>query len=311
MILTGKRASSILYHYIKKYNQGVYFLPANICPIVPLVFKLANVQFEFIDINNETLCIDEDAVLNLIQSNTTKYQGIVFVRTYGYIYNTDVFFQKLHKIQSSFKIIDDKCLCIPETDFDNSHSDLTLYSTGNGKSINVGFGGYAFLPDDEEFYFEKLPLDNDINIDLFYKNKIENNIQMDTLPLGWLDTSQLEMCTDEYFELIKSKKDAVLQHKQVLNNIYQQRLKNVFIFDQAFQTWRFNILVENKNIILEKIFSNNLFASSHYKPSSILFTPTTFKNAQNLSCHIINLFNDEYFNINQAEKICDIINLYK
>ena len=41
-------------------------------------------------------------------------------------------------------IIDDKCLCIPNTKFKkNLYSDLEIYSTGYSKYCDMGYGGYG------------------------------------------------------------------------------------------------------------------------------------------------------------------------
>ena len=59
------------------------------------------------------------------------------------------FFAELKRLQPSFLIIDDKCLCRP--DYDGLRlapfSDVTLFSTGYSKYVDLGFGGFAFLDD--------------------------------------------------------------------------------------------------------------------------------------------------------------------
>ena len=64
------------------------------------------------------------------------------------------------------------------------------------------------------------------------------------------------------------------------------------------------ILVENKYEILNALFAEGLFASSHYKALGNEPTPI----ASNLANHVINLFNDEYFTEEQTIKTCEIIN---
>ena len=55
-------------------------------------------------------------------------------------------FNKIKLIQPDSKIIDDKCLCLPNFDeLINNNVDLVLYSTGYAKQIELGYGGYAYI----------------------------------------------------------------------------------------------------------------------------------------------------------------------
>ncbi len=43
-------------------------------------------------------------------------------------------------------LIDDRCLCVPDLEPDlSSPAEVILYSTGYGKIVDLGFGGYACL----------------------------------------------------------------------------------------------------------------------------------------------------------------------
>ena len=110
----ANRACSLLYSYIIEHNQGIWLLPVNICPDVPLTFCLAHVQFEFVDINPITLFIDEEICLDRLSHASEKYAGIVYVRTYGCIKNSTDFFTLCHRLNPKLRIVDDRCLCIPE-----------------------------------------------------------------------------------------------------------------------------------------------------------------------------------------------------
>ena len=87
-IATANRACSLLYSYLKKHSGGTWLLPVNVCPDVPLTFHLASVSFQFVDIDSQTLCIDINQVRQLLKDNKSKYVGMVYVRTYGYLYDT-------------------------------------------------------------------------------------------------------------------------------------------------------------------------------------------------------------------------------
>ena len=100
--------------------------------------------------------------------------------------------------------------------------------------------------------------------------------------------------------------DAAIAHKEKLNAIYRKELSKTIQLPEAYQHWRFNILVQNKEEILKALFDAGLFASSHYKALGEEPAPI----ASNLSAYVINLFNDSYFTEKQAKECCEIINTY-
>lgn len=302
MILFAQRAAAILYSFIKSY-PGLYLIPANVCPIVPLTFNLAQIPFRFVDINKNTLCIDEDIIID--QLSKTKCAGIVFVRTYGHVYETDLLFNKIKLIQPDCKIIDDKCLCLPNFDeLINNNVDLVLYSTGYAKQIELGYGGYAYINKLIEKAESKFI---DFDIENYYKRAFHSGEKIKQVSQGWLNTDSIDNI-NEYKSVVKNKIIATIAHKTRINNIYKQLLPQNIILDDSFQNWRFNIIVENKIEILNKLFENGLYASSHYKPCNILFNNDIHVQSVSLHNKIINLFNDFHYTEEQAQRTCDIIN---
>lgn len=83
-VATANRACALLYSFIKEQPQGIWLLPVNVCPDVPLTFALAGIQFQFVDINPQTLCIDIDDCKRRIKNKDSNVTGIVYVRTYGF-----------------------------------------------------------------------------------------------------------------------------------------------------------------------------------------------------------------------------------
>jgi hypothetical protein len=311
MIYTANRASALLYRFLRTFPQsGTYILPANVCPVVPFTFIKAGVAFEFADINSDTLCIDEGSVIELVSKRKKYYSGLLFVRTYGYQYNTTDFFRELKSLDNSFQIIDDKCLCYPDYELVAPFTDMELYSTGYAKVVDIGYGGYAKVPEDlklksvHEAYSKKSYelLEEEFKSCLAGKNIINTGIN------DWLDTSEPEYTNEEYFNNIQSRIGSVKSHKLLLNSIYKEELKNVATLKDEFQNWRYNVITENKDFILEQIFKAGLFASSHYSPSSILFEKKYYPVAENLSRKVINLFSDFRFSVSQAKAICGVIN---
>ena len=282
MILFEDRAASVLYKVLKSINNNNFLLPLNICPIVPDTFIKAGKQFEFIDINLDTLCIDEDFLLNKIKLDRA-IGGLLFVKTFGINFDTQPIYKKIKEINTSIFIIDDMCPCIPQFDYDieNSYASMALFSSGYSKYVDIGYGGYGFLKFKD---FNKIFKDKSRTEEfLEYKKKI-----MKQLPL-------------------------VKKHKDTLNKIYKNNIPEQFQLGDRFSNWRFSILVYNKIEVLEEIQKvNTLFASSHYPQIDYNYVdkPLQNSNTNKIYNNIINLFNDFRFSAEQANKVVEIINRY-
>jgi dTDP-4-amino-4,6-dideoxygalactose transaminase len=282
MILFEDRAASVLYKVLKSINNNNFLLPLNICPIVPDTFIKAGKQFEFIDINLDTLCIDEDFLLNKIKLDRA-IGGLLFVKTFGINFDTQPLYKKIKEINTSIFIIDDMCPCIPQFDYDieNSYASMALFSSGYSKYVDIGYGGYGFLKFKD---FNKIFKDKSRTEEfLEYKKKI-----MKQLPL-------------------------VKKHKDTLNKIYKNNIPEQFQLGDRFSNWRFSILVYNKIEVLEEIQKvNTLFASSHYPQIDYNYVdkPLQNSNTNKIYNNIINLFNDFRFSAEQANKVVEIINRY-
>lgn len=310
MLITANRASAILYRFIKSVTFGTYILPANICPVVPLTFVKAGIPFEFVDIDCHTLCMDELQVIQKLMSKDDVYAGIVFVRTYGYQYDTSKFFAAIKQIDDEFKIIDDKCLCSPDFEPLENNVDLQIYSTGYAKPVDLGVGGFAKIKDEillKEYHQKADPKAYEMLEDQ-YKKSFSNNLKFESPVSNWLEISDISLSDEEYFNKIEKQLELIKLHKQRINEIYIEKLKIKNHLKSDFNNWRFNLLVENKNQILQNIFQSGLFASSHYQPANLLFDDNHYPISEKLFTSVINLFNDFYFSEEQATKLCDVIN---
>ena len=97
-VIYEQRAATVLFNFLKSINvPKVFLLPANVCPIVPLVFLKAGQPFAFVDISAETLSIDESAVLARLSADPELYAGVLMVHTYGLIRPTELFFAEIKK----------------------------------------------------------------------------------------------------------------------------------------------------------------------------------------------------------------------
>jgi hypothetical protein len=315
MILFESRASIILFNVLNSLPiKGKVLLPLNICPIVPSILLKLKVDFDFIDIDNKTLCMDEYETLEKLKIDSS-ISIIIFVHTFGIEINKDDFFKKIKKINEEIFIIDDRCLMIPDFDIDieENLSDLIIYSTGYSKYVDISWGGFAFLKN--KYTYEKTSLEfnekdlNDfssqtqkaINTESFFHYK-------DTFWLG--SNTSLYKKFDEYKSIIENKTRLMKRQKERLNKIYSENLPKDIFLGKEFNNWRFSILVKNKEELLDNIFKENLFASSHYKEVEFMFKKEYKKesNARKIHKNIVNLFNDFRYDEEKAYKTVEIIN---
>lgn len=306
------RACGILYRALKALEPTKPFLiPANVCPVVPCTFLSASVPFEVVDINSKTLCIDEQLCIEKIK--TGLYSGLVYVRTYGTIYDTTDFMKEVKDIDKNFIIIDDRCLCAPKTSAEKTHADIVLFSTGYAKYVNLGKYAFAHVTSAKLHYMmTKVPdliYNNKVSIEDYYKSVIKKGDKVELIPEGWLDTHLLdEQHIEGYKQTVNAEICASRKQKELINNIYDKELSHVKVSDKH-NDWRYSIRVRNKQEIIESIFAAGLFVSSHYMPINRLFlSSANTPNADKLYNSVINLFNDNYIDELQATKICKLIN---
>ena len=283
-IILEKRASAVLYLFISSQVRGTYLLPVNICPIVYDVFLTTGNQVEFIDIDKKNYCIDSENLLRTLE--TKEYRGVLLNHTYGVDIDLSEVISTLKSAYNKLIIIEDKCLCFPNLEINDS-VDLTIYSTGYAKNIELSYGGgYGIVKDNWliEYDFQKI------------KKGSCKNTKFD---VGFFDIDK-----ERYFSDIDIYRESAVFHKKKLNDIYNYYL-NQFTLGNVYNNWRYNILCRNKELLLKKIFSQDLFASSHYR--LLGGEMSMYNNAYNLYNSIINLFNDKYFSEKQAEDISKLI----
>ena len=271
-LVTAYRANKILFNFIEvNHIAGKVILPANICVDVVNTLRYAGLELVFVDVQANNLCIDQSSVLQLAPSAAM----LLFVHTYGVEDDFYEFFAQVKEVNPNIIIVDDKCLCLPDLNVDETPADIVLYSTGAKKMVELGGGAIGYIADQWEY--------DEVEVE---PNEYLNN---DT----WLlDTKQLYI-----------KMDAMISHKEKLNAIYREMLPVSIQLPAQYQHWRFNILTDKKYEILKALFAEGLFASNHYQSHS-LDCPI----ANNLHNYVVNLFNDQYYTKEQAIRTCEIIN---
>ena len=270
-LLTANRATKLLYNFLKVNNiSGNVLLPANICPDVVKTLHYAGMTTTFIDLQVETLCINQEAVLTAAKDASM----LLFVHTYGIEHDFYAFFEQVREQNPNIIIVDDKCLCLPDLEVKDIAADLVLYSTGEKKMVNLGGGAIGYLADKWEY--------DEVEVE-------ESDLLSNELWL--LDPKQLYM-----------KMDAIIAHKEKLNTIYRAMLPEAIQLPDAYQHWRFNILVPNKQQILDALAAEDIPAESVYPALDGACVV-----ANNLHALAINLFNDKRQTQEQAIRACEII----
>ncbi len=305
--ILAPRASAILYNVLtSRADSRPWILPANICPIVPITFLKARVPFQFVDIGDD-LHADLNQTLDLIRAR--KFGGLLYAHTYGEESTPREFFSAAKESAPDLMIVDDRCLCIPNVMPLDTPADVTLYSTGYAKIVELDFGGYAFLRGDMTYKSASLPFTPEAHdeIEKQYKVAIQKRGKFVYHDSDWLQIDPPFPAWYDYSLQIEAKKKDSLARRAALNHIYEASLPKEIQLPPKYQTWRFNIRVKNKAKILKSIFDADLFASSHYASLAGIMAEGYAPRAESLAGEVINLFNDEHFDEDKARRVCDVI----
>lgn len=304
-----QRASAILYHLlVSRRDRRPFLLPANICPIVPLTFLKAGVPFEFVDISPDTLHMDLAAAAERLRRGGAG--GVLYAHTYGEPSTPFDFFAAVRADDPSRLVIDDRCLCEPDLAPDpRNPADVSLYSSGYAKVVDLGFGGYAFLREGVPYAPSPLPFRREHleALEQAYKASIAARQPFRYADSDWLESGGDLPPWDEYrLRLVEGLKQAQT-HRREINAVYAARLPAWAQLPPAYQNWRFHVRLPQRDRVLEALFEAGLFASAHYASLAGLFAPGVCPQAEALAAEVLNLFNDHHYTLAMAERTCDII----
>ncbi|GAI95811.1 unnamed protein product, partial [marine sediment metagenome] len=143
-LITANRANGILYHFLKYHKQegGNWILPSNICPEVVLTFLKSGCKLRFVDLEEKELGISLKQVEEVIHNG--EIAGVLYNHTYGNEYTPDQHLTDIKNNNPELLLVDDRCLCDPQFDFESSWADLILFSTNFRKQVDLGYGGLGF-----------------------------------------------------------------------------------------------------------------------------------------------------------------------
>ncbi len=303
----SSRACAVLYNVLKSNNlNGKVLIPANICETIPVTYMKCGFKCFFCDISKEDWQLDKDQTLNIIENEDISV--LHYNHTYGYISDEDDKFllQVKQKFPEIF-IVDDRCLCFPELKGVSNSADLILYSTGKLKCVDIGWGGFGFLADGVKYSINTLPY-NEADNKLFERHmkecraEIGKHVDIDIVLSDWL---QIDNNFDNYFIKVEEELKKIKAHKNQINNIYKNLNSNL---GEAYNNWRFELLVDNPDECRNVLFENNLFCSSHYiSLGNGFFQDIKTPVCDYLKSHVLNLFNDSYYSVLQAIQTAEIL----
>jgi hypothetical protein len=294
VIVFERRASVVLYRLLRARPDGTpVLLPANVCAVVVATLRAVARPFRLVDVTWPGLGMDKGACLEIARQE--RLGGVIFVHPYGAIDDqAPGFFAALRERQPDLMLVDDRCLCVPDLDGTSaSGADATLYSTGYGKYLDLGGGGFAYLaPGTPYAAVEPVTLELALSVGAG---------EPDTLPLAPPETRW-----EAHRDRARVALPPMRAHKQRLNAIYRRLLPATAVLPDAWQQWRFNVLVDEPDRLLRRLFAAGLFASRHYPPA-VAAAAAHCPVAARLHERVVNLFNDGHYDEEQATRTALVV----
>lgn len=283
-------------------------MPANVCPIVPAVFKKAGIDYEFVDIDRQSLCMDPIPALLLLRRATSRYAGVLFVRSFGHCGDFGQFFRSVKAIDAGLKVIDDRCLARPRFSAHKQDADLELYSTGYAKFVDLGWGGWGILRGDESYLPAVQAFEPGAHADLVeqFRMVLEERGLFHCPQTPWLDMRTPEIGVEEFQFMVESRIEESALHRQRLNAIYADQLE-AWAVPAECREWRFTIFCDCQQELIRAIFAAGHFASAHFRSLAPMFGPGDVSVADWCGKRVVNLFNDFRYDEDRAGQLANIV----
>lgn len=321
MIIIEQRASVVLYRFLVANCKDFHFLlPANVCPVVPLTFLKANIDFTFVDIDPVTHSGSFQEYLTSLDAIGKEKKGIVIVNAYGHKQSSSDFYQCVKSQHPGTVIIEDNCLCIPETvGSEPTHLvDLELYSTGSSKFAPIAEeGGYGIYDADKwvySDYCEQYKADEDKDTFYHLKQCRLHDWTFSYEDCNWLQfikTKELQNLSDEqYLKKVAEQVIRSMEHKKIINAIYDSNLPDSIKMGGGYHNWRYMLLLPKPDLrqkVIDRLEEEGLYASPHYRSVAYMFKNQRCVNAEKEAPLLLNLFNSEKYTEEMALKTTAII----
>ena len=321
MIQIEQRASVVLYRFLVANCKDFHFLlPANVCPVVPLTFLKAKIEFSFVDIDPVTHSGSFHEYLKSLETIGAEKKGLVFVNAYGCKHQCADFYCNVKAQYPGTVIIEDNCLCIPETVRSQPSQlvDLELYSTGSSKYAPIAEeGGYGIYDADKwEYsdYCEHYNAEEDKETFYHLKQCRLHDLTFTYEDCSWLQfiksNDLLKLSDDQYLKKVARQVIRSMEHKTLINSIYDNNLPDSIKMDGVYHNWRYMLLLPKSGIrqkIIDRLEENGLYASPHYRSVAYMFKKQRCINAEKEAPLLLNLFNNEKYSEEMALKTTAII----
>lgn len=313
--VVGPRAARLLHDALVRLREdgqsGSIVLPANVCPIVPLTCWRAGFRTDFIDIDPASQGMTADRVAaRLRDPRAPQASGFIFVHPYGRV-SDDTLRGVVDVLESEgdgLFLIDDRCSLVPSFDRpeEEQFGDMALFSTGYAKRVDIGYGGFAWVPPFVENLGPVDGFDEEAfeRARAFFREPTPREEALAEVPRGWLDSRPVD--EDRYVEEVLARRETALCHEQELRDIYMTRVPEHLWLGVEFE-WRFNVLVDNPQELIDAIFDASLFASAHYPSIAQPVTGARMPNAESFGQRLVNLFTSEPFTAETAEQCAAIV----
>jgi hypothetical protein len=300
------RASTVLYHILSsRSDKRPFLLPANTSPNIALTFLKTGIPFEFVDISPVTLHMDLE--LAAAQLDTGKFGGLLYAHTFGETSTPVGFFAKYADMLT---IIDDRHTCPPDAHPSlESSAQITLYSTGPGQVVDLGFGGYAFLADDVPYHPQHLPFIPQ-TWESLKKDTVKHLLErtpFEYVDSPWLQTDRPMPQWKDYFRAMADVHLLTMRQRMSVNAVYAANLPGDFQFTQNYQLWRFNLNLPEKKRYILPLAEANIPIADPLPSLAGVFAPGSCPEAEKLASQTLQLFNDERITPDIAEKACEVV----
>lgn len=256
-----------------------------------------------------------------LSSIETEKKGIVIVNAYGFRQSCSDFYQSVRSSHPGTVIIEDNCLCIPEIvkSEPSNMVDLELYSTGSSKYAPIAEeGGYGIYDADKwEYsdYSEQYNAEEDKDTFYHLKQCRLHDWTFSYEDCNWLQfiksNDLLKLSDDQYLKKVAKQIIRSMEHKNIINTIYDNNLPDSIKMDGVYHNWRYMLLLPKPGLrqrILDKLEEEGLYASPHYRSVAYMFKKQRCINAEKEAPLLLNLFNSEKYTEEMALKTTAIIN---
>ncbi len=290
-MIVAARACEILYNLIISTGTEVeYIVPANCCNSVSMTFASAGVQPFYVDIEPGTLDVNHHRVKERLAVGAGTRRVVLYIRPYGDVQDAEVFFSELKALDPTLLIIDDRCLCFPDlrVSWQRTHADVVLFSTGGGKVVELGFGGYAFIRDGVRYAVHAHAFDPLRESSLIREVLADPDLRPE-IPATWINNATVEHPAWYLARVFLWRYVKLAKHVTV--RAAYKRLLPASVSGSVYpSTWRYCLALGNRrdrlHVALQKL---GVFASTLYPPPARIFSNDSFPTARQVAEETLNI----------------------